>query len=116
VSVERLHPDEWEALRSIYESEFRSAMPDPTAAILVDREAGRLNGFAALESVIWIPELYVAPERRGGRSAVNLLRYIEQKVKGRTVLCTPDSERMAQMCEKFQMRRIAGTIYRKAVA
>jgi GNAT superfamily N-acetyltransferase len=114
--IELLPKSEWHTLDSIFEGEFRSAMPDPRhSEILVMREDDELIGFLVIELAVWLPELYVAPNHRGSSAALRLLNYVGDRVpEGKSILCTPDSKRLETWCERKGLKRIQGTLFRKA--
>lgn len=114
--IELLDPKEWHKLDSIFESEFNSAIPDSQhASIIADVEDGELRGFIVVESLVWVGQIYIAPNHRGNGLTRKFIRHIEDKTRKacRSVITIASEPRFEKLFQRKKMRKVGCAVYRK---
>jgi hypothetical protein len=113
--IKLLDSSEWHKLEPIFESEWGACLPDPAHGnIIVDIDDDELRGFFMAESLIRVGNFYTAPNHRGGKVPLGLIRHMEQIAprSQRSFVAFADEERFEPLFERLKMRRV-GMAYRK---
>lgn len=102
--------ERWHELEDIFRTEFDATLPNATASILADiDEDGKIHGFVVLEFIGRIGQIY-----QGGARSREMFDFFDKQIPpGNSVIAIASEPRFEALCEKYGMRKVEGTVYRK---
>lgn len=107
---EILPKERWTELTEVFRREFESGLPEDKSVILAGMDAnGKVNKFVVLEFLTRIGQIW-----NTGSESRAMLEFFNARMKpGATVIAIASDPRYDGLCQKFGMRHVDGTLYRK---
>lgn len=112
--IQILPEERWDELTEIFDEQFDSGLPHRgRATILADiDEDGNIVAFIVVEMLARVGQVW--SDKSSPTSTARLMNYIEDSMAPESaVIVIASDERYNSLCEKFQMRQMAGTVYRR---
>jgi hypothetical protein len=109
--IQVLPESRWPELTDIFAREFNASLPHSgRAQILADvDEEGNILGFVVTEILVRVGQIY-----KIGNKGYEMLRHLERHMlRDSAVVAISSSPDFDSLCEKFGMRRVEGTVFRR---